>query len=689
MTRNRPHKRRRQDASSKTPKIAAPVLHPPVATPTPAWALWLVGAIAATALVLAVSFQIFDTDLWMHLARAKAMVALGSIPQQQIWTWPTYGQPETNASWGFALEIWPFWTLGGETGLFVWRWLSILTAAGVSWLTARRLGARGLVALVAIVMCLLVYRQRAQVRPESLTMVLLALELLILEMRRQKGRDLAWLVVPIAWLWPNVHPTYYLGWIVLGAFTAEEWIRNRGPQRPAKEARPRISLAWIFLASIAISFVNPFGASALWVPVQHMLQHRGEPLYQAIGELMSIEWSVNWRNGLPLLMVGWPLLQLWRWRRGRPDRVEALLWLVFTAGALGAQRVLTYWAMLAAPYVARGLSEWIETRRLPRWTRSPALRAATAGLAIVALTVVECARPGFRFGFGIQPNSYPGAACDFIDSVGVRGRAFNYFEHGGYLLWRFWPDSTRLPFMTTAPELATAEMRMDYSRSMVLPGEWPRMAARWRFDWVLLRCQRDPADQYLDFLDADTTFALVFADDVAALYVRRAGPLAPIAERYGYEWFARGYQKLNQMTAASQEQILRYRIRRELNRAIQSSPQHAGAASLLASVEMMDANWNAAKRALEDARRIEPQTPQYHQRMGDIAAEEGDDARALRSYEAECRVRETAEIDVRLALVNRKLGNLGPAASHLERALRLGLATPGATDTLEAWKQAR
>ena len=38
----------------------------------------------------------------------------------------------------------------------------------------------------------------------------------------------------------------------------------------------------------------------------------------------------------------------------------------------------------------------------------------------------------------------------------------------------------------------------------------------------------------VEHLDGDSAFALVFMDDAAALYVRRDGPLATVAERLEY-----------------------------------------------------------------------------------------------------------------------------------------------------------
>src|SRR5437867_841431 len=119
----------------------------------PAWATAVLAVVAALCMLVSVSFQIYDTDLWQHLVRAKAMLALGAIPRDQIWTWANYGSPEKNATWAHALLLWPFWSLGGVWGLFVWRWWTVLATFGISWATARRLGARGLSPWVVLVAC--------------------------------------------------------------------------------------------------------------------------------------------------------------------------------------------------------------------------------------------------------------------------------------------------------------------------------------------------------------------------------------------------------------------------------------------------------------------------------------------------------------------------------------------------------
>lgn len=599
------------------PRPAPPRRADVTAITTPGSQVALVAGVATVCLLVAVTFQIFDTDLWMHLTRARAALSLHGLPHQQLWTWPMYGAPDPSSpAWGFAFLVWPFWAIGGVLGLFVWRWLVALAIFGVAWLTARRLGARGLAVVIVLLACAMIYRPRSQVRPETLAALLLALEIWILETRRQGGPDRAWWLVPIAWFWIGVHVSFWVCWLVCGCFVVDEWRRsNTAPRRGAP-------LVFVMLATIAACFLNPLAGRTLLVPLQ-FLSLRKEPLYQAIGELHSIDWSINWQNGLPLLMLGWALVQLWRWRRGRGDLAEALLFLLFTGWAFSAQRFLTFWAVVAAPYLARGVFEW-QAARPRRESRAPALRTAGAIAACVAITALEVLRSGYPLGVAIHPNSVPAAACDFIAAHDVRGRSFNYFEHGGYLTWRFWPDRTRLPFLTTSPELATPQLRLEYQRALSGWADWRRMDGRHRFEWALVRRQTQAGDHLVDFLDADTSFALVFVDDVSALFARRSGPMAPVASQYGFHWLPAGQEKLNVVGARlSTDSTARAEMRAELERAIATSPRHSEMALTLASLDIAEHRWDDAQRELEDAHRIDPGLPGYAERRAMIAAGRG------------------------------------------------------------------
>ena len=203
-------------------------------------------AFAALCILISASFVISDSDLWQHLLVGKAIWQLHAFPTRQLWTWPTYGAPDVNASWGFRAVIWPLWDWAGAWGLSLWRWLTTLAAFGLMWATARLMGARGLSPLVVMVLCSLSYRQRAQIRPETLVAVLMALEVWILERRRRvtpprAGRprfDLALCIIPLVWVWVNAHISYLFGFAILAFHGIDSLIASRHTAPAGKRTRP-------------------------------------------------------------------------------------------------------------------------------------------------------------------------------------------------------------------------------------------------------------------------------------------------------------------------------------------------------------------------------------------------------------------------------------------------------------------
>src|SRR5438132_2441460 len=216
--RDRPGPRASAPAESQA---SLPLAHP----------AWIVTAlVAAVCVLVSVTFRIYETDFWQHLAVGRAIWTLHAVPTTQIWTWPTYGAPDVNSSWGFEALLWPIWRSGGTLGLFLWRWATTLAVFGLAFATSRRMGARGFTPLVVMVVCALTYRQRSQVRPETLASVWLALSLWLLEIRPSRatktapargGTPTGWNpalgLVPLLWLWGNTHLSFPLGFVVLAA----------------------------------------------------------------------------------------------------------------------------------------------------------------------------------------------------------------------------------------------------------------------------------------------------------------------------------------------------------------------------------------------------------------------------------------------------------------------------------------
>jgi len=688
-------------AGSTAGTAAARAGPPPIPLRDPALialALAVAGLVAA-----AVTWRLTTPDFWQHLLVGKAIWTLGRVPREHLWTWPSYGRREVLPSWGFAALLWPFWSAGGVVGLQVWRWLTTLLAFGVAWSTARRLGARGVMPLVVIAASALAYRARAQVRPETLVAVLLALEIAVLERRRARGGG-GLPLIAIAVAWANVHLSYFLGLALIAIHASVErrgiesradgWKRTlvaareehvvardsatgRGLLRALRRVDGLPGFAVLGLAAVA-SLVNPFGWRALAQPFEYAIVWRNEPVYRSISELAPLwtTWRSELRTGLPLLVLLWPLViavrALRRPRSGpRFDAVEVATCVLFTAAAIANARLAGFLVIANVPYLARDLSE-LAGVLTPRALAGGRARAVAAVVLVALVSLPAWSDPRFRFGIGWVPTLYPSAACDFLRAHDVRGRTFNPYWFGGYVAWRFWPERDRLPFM----DIHQSGTREDRSLAAYAPADPDSLAALDRErDFQVAILDGHPewvrGDRLLDQFDADTTWALVFRDDAAALYLRRRGATAAVADSYAYRVMPGGNERLAQMgDAVRRDSSLRAELRRELERSAASSPLNARASSNLANLDFLTGDRAAARRELEHALAVEPAIAGVHRRLGYLDLADGRWRDAIRELEAEL-ARGAPEEDewARIGDAWEKLADRGRAAAAYRKHL--------------------
>jgi hypothetical protein len=201
----------------------------------------------------------------------------------------------------------------------------------------------------------------------------------------------------------------------------------------------------------------------------------------------------------------------------------------------------------------------------------------------------------------------PVAACDFVAAHRVRGRAINDLHFGGYLAWRFWPERDRLPFITTQPENARPRDRALFAAAVVAPEGWKALDGRHRFDWAILDRDPSPGEQLLASVANDARFVPVFMDDVALVFVRRDGPLAAVADSFGYRVVPAERAAREALVAAcARDSLLRSRARAEFERQSASSPQNALSEQALGVLALMDDRRDEARRHLRRALAVWP-----------------------------------------------------------------------------------
>jgi hypothetical protein len=250
-------------------------------------------------------------------------------------------------------------------------------------------------------------------RPYLITFVLLAATIAILEYRRW-----LWLLPPLFLVWANCHSGFFLGWLVLAAYSAEAlWQHSAGARQ----------LCLISAVSVLLSGVNPNGFRILHVLLYYRASSQTRNLLEwAPPRLFSFsEFTVLWLGGAIVMLLAWRRVRIVDW----------ILFTAFVAAAFSAQRN-TIFVGVIAPIA-------IVSYMLPV-SYSPWKRALSPIVPFVASLLLIGGGMAASWGNAFQLRAaewrYPSGAADFLLTHHVAGPIFNTYEYGGYLIWRLWPE---------------------------------------------------------------------------------------------------------------------------------------------------------------------------------------------------------------------------------------------------------
>ena len=373
-------------------------------------------ALAGLFLLGLFSTELADSDAWWHLASGRYVAETHHLPAPDPFAYTTAGAGDAYAGeaatrhfnltheWLAQLAMYGLETVGGSGAVVAGKALLLaLLCAAVGWTALARTKSLlwGIAAALAAASLAVEF---AHDRPSILSYVLAAVFVAICE-RRQR----LWLLPALSLVWANCHGGYFLGWVIVGAYTAEALLR-------AADSRRWLAVC---LATIVASGLNPNGFGAL-MAVWH---YRRSPLQASL-----MEWSPASLWGSPyafdLLLYAAALAMILSWRRVRP--VDWLLAGAFAAAALTAFRNEMLVGVLAPILIA----DYFPKRRgLPR-------QAQYAAGAVLAAGLLWGAGTGRFFQLRAAEWRFPAGAARFLSEHDIHGPIFNTYEYGGYLIWQ-------------------------------------------------------------------------------------------------------------------------------------------------------------------------------------------------------------------------------------------------------------
>ncbi|HWR98881.1 MAG TPA: hypothetical protein VN317_10710, partial [Candidatus Methanoperedens sp.] len=364
------------------------------------------------------SFTISDPDTFFHLTFGKIIVASGLPTTNTVsFTWGSY--PWKNTEWLFGVILYLLHSLGGEVAISAFQALVVAAAFSLTADTVRR-RLPGLSPVVWLVMlplflaALAASQFRFVPRPQLVSFLGLSLLLNLWE-RRPRRLPLWFGLTGCAWA--NLHPGVIFGLAVCLALVVSS-------ARSRERFGPAVCAGVAFFAGTLVNpyFFHPYvyAASHLFISERVSLVEFAQPTLA--------------QNGTFFVLAALAVLAIpQRWRRG--DVLHPLLVAGFLALSLYVVRFVPKFLLLALPGLCQTAAELVSTPE-----RS---RRRIAALALFALGVCLLLFAGrdvfFRthhdpFGWGLNERRIPAGAADFISSRSLRGRMYNDFQQGGYLM---------------------------------------------------------------------------------------------------------------------------------------------------------------------------------------------------------------------------------------------------------------
>lgn len=462
-------------------------------------ALWAFLAIALPVLASLIA-KISTVDLAYQLRAGAEILASGSVPTTDTWTFTMQGQPWIDQQWGAQAILEVVESIGGWVGLAAFRAALVGLIFGGAALIGLRRGLDVRTSAILALLAFVVTAPALALRPQLLGMVCFVGVLLLVVDRRDHPRRL-WLVPIVVAIWANVHGSFFLGPLVVGL----AWLEDAHDRWPA--ARRTLVVAGI---SALAACLTPFGP-LVWIYAAGLASN---PSVTA----RITEWQPTSLRDVPGLLFFASALAIVVLiaRSGRRVPWPTLAWLgVFFVVGVYAQRGVAWWPIAAVTAIAGTFV----TARPERRTETLTMRrinAVVAGVLVLAgllaLPSGRTALPGSIVPADVVAPAPAALTASLRDLARPGDRVLNPQSWGSWLEYAV-PDV--LVAVDSRIELFGPGVWDTYESILAGRDGWQRALADWRVTHIVVEAD---ATAFLDRLAA-AGWEIVHEDEDGALLV--------------------------------------------------------------------------------------------------------------------------------------------------------------------------
>ncbi len=484
----------------------------------------LVLAAALTLLTVLVCMTKYaDYDLWWHLKLGEHICTTWQLPWSDSFSYTAAGRHQFTGEWLADALIYLTFKGGGFLGLNLLKAVMLLATFRLLYLQMKESAPasrwHAASAVITLVLVLFAIRFRLFVRPYIFSLPLLAAYLYLLGRRREAGKEL-YLLPLLMLFWANMSVGAVFGLFALGVATLLELLEHRSTR-----------LVPVLLLTVAASLANPETYRLYTLS----LDLTSDPYRTLVGEYQPITREILFGSGLrytlcfQILAVGSVLYFLLL--RGWKNLFQLLLFVFFLYESFRQVRLVELFSLVAAPCFSALLATLSARLPLlsPRGGFVASCGVGAAMLALVPWTVFNS--PVYAFGIGPKEGAFPEGALRFLDDQGIRGRMFNSYGFGGYIIWR---GGGRQVFIDGRyRRLYTPGEYGEYKGIMESAAAWGEAERKYGFDHALVEYDL-LSRRFPDHLLANPDWALVYWDNQSLVFVRRTPERAGMIASHEY-----------------------------------------------------------------------------------------------------------------------------------------------------------
>lgn len=483
-------------------------------------------AIILFAIVIADVRQLSDADLWVHILSGRELLAHGSLPPTNIYSYSAPTFPWLHHEWLSEVILSSLFDGFGPFGLKLLKF--ICTAGTISFilLAESETGAPAGVQATILVLGAVILMPSMQFRPQLFDFLALSAIVAMLCRHNWRGTAPLWLAIPIVAIWSNLHGGFFIGLTAMGVYGAATLLQDiymgRGPRRGlvilAIAAAAAASTLCTFLISPAretwftliYSIRNPTTAGTItdWKPLIASMTTapRGS---------LEKKYFV-----LVLSFFGAAVVSVILKPKGKDAPLIAVA-AVLLATAFAAQRNIAIATIAVVPVFANHLGLLLRRHE----ASAPATPRAGRFVmeALIAIVALAIARSSGILKPGIPAPGYPADAVNFMNRHALAGNVLADYAWGGFVIWHGGPGTK--VFIDSRydlgypPAVIADFLALDRSEA----GAAHTLDA-YPTDFVLT----NPRGREATVMDSQRGWRLIYRDDDASLYARANSPAARV-----------------------------------------------------------------------------------------------------------------------------------------------------------------